>query len=121
MKEIDIHVGYNPRTLKERVLKAVRRAETGARVDERHITFESWEGLAKTLTSKRLQLLKYLHASPAASIAELARALGRDYRRVQADVGILSAAGLISIMDNGEIRADYDEIRASITLLPPAA
>jgi predicted transcriptional regulator len=121
MKEIDIHVGYNPKALKGRVLKAVLRAEAGARVDERHVTFESWEGLAKTLTSKRLELLKYLHAAPVASIAELARALGRDHRRVQTDVKILSAAGLVAIMDNGEIRADYDEIRASITLLPPAA
>jgi predicted transcriptional regulator len=121
MKEIDVHVGYDPQAQKKRVLKAVRRAEAGARVGERHITFESWEGLARTLTRKRLELLKRLRAFPAANIAELARALGRDYKRVHEDVEILSSAGLVARTDDGTVRADYDEIRASIALSPATA
>ena len=121
MKGIDVHVGYNRKILKKRVLKAVRRAEAGVHVGECHVTFESWEGLAKTLTSKRLQLLRHLHSSPAASVAELARALRRDYKRVHEDIDILSTAGLVARTKDGKVRADYDEIRTSITLLPPAA
>src|SRR5947208_8375354 len=103
MKEIHLHVGYDPRAQKDRVLTAVQRAEAGARVGDRHVTFESWEGLARTLTGKRLELLKHLHASPAASIAELARALGRDDTDVQQDVEILSSAGLVVRTEAGAL------------------
>jgi hypothetical protein len=51
----------------------------------------------------------------AASIAELARALGRDYKRVHADVEALAAAGLIDRTPAGR-RADHGEIRARITV-----
>jgi predicted transcriptional regulator len=51
----------------------------------------------------------------APSIAGLARALGRDYKRVHADVEALSAAGLIDRTQAG-LRADYDEIRTRIAV-----
>lgn len=41
--------------------------------------------------------------------------VGRDYKRVHEDIELLSAAGLIE-RDEGQVRADYDEIRAAITL-----
>jgi predicted transcriptional regulator len=121
MKNLDLHVGYDRNAVKDRVLKAIQRAENGQQVGESHVTFESWEGLTKVLTTKRLELLRHLHAHPATSIAELARALGRDYKRVHEDIGILSAAGLVERTDEGILRAGFDEIRTSIAFILPAA
>jgi len=72
-------------------------------------------------TGKRLAMLRHLRVQPAASITELSRALGRDYKRVHEDVEILMTAGLVERTPEGEVRAAYDEIRASIPLLPHAA
>ena len=121
MRDLDLHVGYDGQATKDRVLKAIRQAEAGHNRGESHVTFESWDGLTKVLTTKRLELLRQLHSRPAASIAELARTLGRDYKRVHEDVEILSHAGLIARTEEGRLRADYDEIRTSIAFVPPAA
>ncbi|MEJ0069491.1 MAG: hypothetical protein WDO24_13045 [Pseudomonadota bacterium] len=121
MKDIDLHVGHDPATTKARVLDAIRRAPAGQAVGESHVTFESWEGLARVLSGKRLALLRRVREQPAASVAELARALGRDYKHVHEDVELLTAAGLLERTDKGGVSAGYDEIRAFITLRPPAA
>ncbi|MDX3927275.1 MAG: hypothetical protein QHC90_15915 [Shinella sp.] len=69
---------------------------------------------------KRYERLRHLHRHPAPSIRALVRDLGRDFRRVRKDVTLLSAIGLIE-KEDGELRADYTEIRASILLDAPAA
>jgi predicted transcriptional regulator len=117
MKDIDLHAGYDPAASKARVLAAIRRAEVGPVTPESHVTFESWEGLARALSGKRLELLRQVRRAPAASVADLARTLRRDYKRVHEDVEILSAAGLIERMDDGGLRAGYDEIRTHISLV----
>lgn len=121
MKDIDLRVGYDPAATKARVLEAIRRAAAGESVGESHVTFESWDGLARVLSGKRLELLRQLRRTPAPSVAELARALGRDYKRVHEDVEILFAAGLLERTGEGGVRAGYDEIRTLISLVPPAA
>jgi hypothetical protein len=70
-------------------LHAWNRAERGERVDESAIAFESWEALASVMTGERYRLLRHLHAHPEPSVSALARALGRQYRRVHADVAAL--------------------------------
>ncbi|WP_448192074.1 HVO_A0114 family putative DNA-binding protein [Azospirillum sp. sgz301742] len=80
-----------------------------------HSRTESWETLTKTLTGKRLDLLRYLHRRPATGVADLARALGRDYERVSEDVEALAEVGLIDRTEDG-VHADYDEIRTTIAL-----
>ena len=121
MSDVDLHVGFDPAAVKARVLGALAQAEAGDLRSESHITFESWDGLAKVLTAKRLELLRSLHGQPATSIADLARTLGRDYKRVHEDVEILSTAGLIGRVEGGGLRASFDEIRAAIDLRRSAA
>jgi predicted transcriptional regulator len=99
----------------QRVIDAWHRAERGEAVEEHHVSFESWQRLASVLTPKRVELLRYLHLHSTPSIAELARALGRDYKRVHADVEALTAARLIDRTPGG-LRADYGEIRARIAV-----
>ncbi len=68
---------------------------------------ETWELMVRTLSPKRLELLRHLHRNPARTIRALADALGRDYRRVHEDVEALEAAGLLE-RDKTGVRADYD-------------
>jgi predicted transcriptional regulator len=114
-QSLDIHLDESAEAMARRFIDAWHRAERGEVVDEHHLSFESWEGLARVLTPRRLDLLRHLRRHPAPSIAELARALGRDYKRVHADVEALAAAGLIDRTPAGP-RADYGEIRASIAV-----
>jgi predicted transcriptional regulator len=120
MKDIELHVGHDPAAAKARILDTIRRAEAGEVASERHVTFEGWDGLARTLSGKRLELLRHVRREPAASITELARTLGRDDKRVHEDVEILATAGLLDRTDSGGIWASYDEIRTSISLVPAA-
>src|SRR5271166_3155056 len=76
------------------------RAERGELTGENaetHIGFESSETQVRTLSPKRLELLRHLHRAPARSIRALAQALGRDCRRVHEDVKALEAAGLLAM------------------------
>jgi predicted transcriptional regulator len=114
-KELKVHVGEGFEAMAARVADAWHRTERGEAVAAHHLSFESWEGFTKVLTGKRLELLRHVHRSPAPSIAALARALGRDYKRVHEDVEALVAAGLIDRSDAG-LTAGYGEIRASIEL-----
>jgi len=94
-------------------LDAVERAECGEAVHERVLSFQSWEGLASVMTGERYRLLRHLHAHPEPSISALARALGRQYRRVHEDVAILEGAGLLD-RDKGSVRTTADAIQAEI-------
>lgn len=96
-------------------LAAWHRAERGEVAEERVLAFESWETLASVLTGERYRLLRHVHAHPEPSVSALARALGRQYRRVHADVAALEDAGLID-RASGTVRATADTIRAEIAL-----
>jgi predicted transcriptional regulator len=114
-RKVQLHVEKTAEKMGRRFIAAWHRAEQGKRVSERHISFESWQGLARVLTAKRLDLLRHLHQHREDSVAALARALDRDYKRVHQDVEALEAAGLIERDDSG-LRADYDEIATTVAL-----
>jgi predicted transcriptional regulator len=96
-------------------LHAWHRAERGEPVNQRVLAFESWEGLARVMTGERYRLLRHLHAHPEPSVSALARALGRQYRRVHADVAALEHAGLLD-RSEGAVRTTADSITADIRL-----
>lgn len=117
MTDLRITVGESFPALAAELCDAVRRFEAGEAVAaESSINFENWEVLARTLTPKRLELLRVLHRQPSAGISALARTLGRNYRNVHADVEALSAVGLIERSDTGALHADYDGIQTRIAL-----
>jgi predicted transcriptional regulator len=99
----------------KRFVGAWHRLESGKAVKETHLTFFSLEVMMSTLSPKRLELLKHVRRHPANSVSELARTLGRDYKRVHADVAALTHAGLIVRDENG-IRAPYDSVQAIVSL-----
>ena len=69
----------------------------------------------RVLTGKRMELLHYVRRHDVACIRALAKALGRDYSNVHADVQALTAAGLLDTTDGGG-RADYDAIETKIAI-----
>ncbi len=98
-----------------RFIDAWHRAEQGEVFRERHLAFESWDTLARVLTAKRMELLRYVHRHDTTSVRSLAKALGRDYSNVHADVQALTGAGLLDATDGG-VRADYDAIETKIAI-----
>jgi predicted transcriptional regulator len=94
---------------------AWHRTERGETLNERVLAFESWEGLARVMTGERYRLLRHVHDHPEPSVSALARALGRQYRRVHADVAALEQAGLPDRAEGG-VRATADRIHAEIAL-----
>ena len=113
MSEVKIHVDGLEQSGR-RFIDAWKGAEAGDFTPQRHLSFDSLETLMKVLTPKRFALLRRLHAHPAASVAALARDLGRDYKRVHEDVEALTAAGLIE--RDGGLTAPYDAIEARMAM-----
>lgn len=98
-----------------RFVNAWHRAERGETLHERHLAFESWDALARVLTGKRMELLHYVRRHKVTSVRALAKALGRDYSNVHADVQALTAVGLLDTADGG-VQADYDVIETKIAI-----
>jgi predicted transcriptional regulator len=115
MSDIKLIVGGSLEDDAAAFVDAWRRTERGEEVRERTLAFESWEALAKVLTGERYRLLKHVHAHPEPSVSALARSLGRQYRRVHADVAALEAAGLLVRSGNG-LHATADTLKADIRL-----
>jgi predicted transcriptional regulator len=97
-----------------RFVEAWRRAERGEPVHEEHLSFESLEGLLATLSPKRLELVRFVRRRPNLSIAAVARALGRDYKRVHGDVRALESAGLLEKGETG-LRAPFAGVDARLS------
>ena len=99
----------------QQFVNAWHRAERGETFHERHLAFESWDALARVMTGKRMELLHYVRRHRVSSVRALAKALGRDYSNVHADVQALTAAGLLDTSDGG-VQADYDVIETKIAI-----
>lgn len=98
-----------------RFVDAWHRAARGETLHERHLAFESWDALARVLTGKRMELLRYVRRNKVKSVRALAKALGRDYSNVHGDVQALTSAGLLDTSDGG-VSADYDAIETRIAI-----
>lgn len=114
-RTIDVDADGSVADFARDVTEAWHRAERGDLTERHRLSFSSWEQMAATLTPARLALLRHLRRNPAPSVAALARALGRDYKRVHEDVEALVTAGLVE-RDKDGVRTEYDEIRALITV-----
>jgi len=116
MSNVKITVGgAMEKEASRRFIDAWHRAESGETFRERHLAFESWDALARVLTGKRMELLRYVRRHKVSSVRALAKALKRDYSNVHADVQALAAAGLLDTTDDG-VRADYDAIETKIAI-----
>jgi len=116
MNKVKITVGGRmEKEATRRFVDAWHRAERGEKFRERYLAFESWDTLARVLTRRRMELLRFVRRHRVTSVRALAKALGRDYSNVHADVAALGAAGLLDAAD-GHLRADYDAIETKIAI-----
>jgi predicted transcriptional regulator len=116
MSKVKITVGGAvERDAARRFVDAWHRAERGQKFREHHLAFESWDALARVLTAKRMELLRYVRRHKVTSVRALAKALERDYSNVHADVQALAAAGLLDT-EGGGLSADYDSIETKIAI-----
>jgi len=111
-----------PKALRE----ALRRVASGDRTpQEPGLYFENVEELRRILTEKRLELLLAITRYRPASVHKLAGLVGRDYKNVSTDIGLLERLGLVRLeTKGGRGRAQaptvpYDEIQVTIDLRQP--
>ena len=116
MNEVKLHVeGLD--AFAGRTMKIARDLDRGARgMKAADISFESMEGLLRVLTPNRWLLLRTLRAAGPSSIRGLAKALGRDYRGVHADVAILLGASLIARGEKNMISVPWSRISAEMAV-----
>jgi predicted transcriptional regulator len=79
------------------------------------IAFASWDLMHKTLSPKKLVLLKALCGQEPVSIRELARRVGRDFKGVHTDVIALVNAGMIE-KEGTKISFPYDGIHVEFDI-----
>jgi predicted transcriptional regulator len=79
------------------------------------LSFADLPLLLKTLTPARWALLEALREKSAASVYELAKRLGRNYKNVHTDVSALAGLGLVTKDENG-VSVPWHVIRAEFRL-----
>jgi predicted transcriptional regulator len=113
---VQVHVG-SLKDMGQRFIGAWNKAAKGGRVNETHVTFLDLRTMLDTLSPKRLELLTHLRQHGADNVRELATVIDRDYKNVHQDVAALEAAGLL-IRDGRKLSAPWDELQASVSLVP---
>ena len=117
MTRIDVEVGRGLREAAADVAEAWKAAEAGRPVAAGdRILFREWGDLCAVLTPKRFELLRHLRRSPEGGVRALARALGRDVRRVHEDVVALAELGLVLRAADGGLSSEVDEIASTIRI-----
>jgi predicted transcriptional regulator len=91
-----------------------RQAQDGKAVSLSILSFEDLPLLLRTLTPARWALMESLRKEAAASIYELAKKLGRDYKNVHTDVSRLLELGLIERRADGSVAVAWDGVRAEL-------
>jgi len=116
MNEVRLHI-ESLDAFKNRTMAVAARLDRGEhRKGKVHLSFESMEALLRVVTANRWLLLRCLRGTGPSSIRALARALGRDYRGVHADVVALIEAGLVTRDEAGKIRVPWSRITAEMAL-----
>jgi len=114
--ETRIEVGVSLREALAEVSTAWKAAVAGETVPPTDtICFVDWAALCATLTPKRYDLIRHLRQEPADSIRALARALGRNFKNVHADVEALERLGLIQRdQETGKVSTNLNQVSSVI-------
>jgi predicted transcriptional regulator len=119
MSKQHIHIGVEDAERGyDRFINAWNKAETD-KIEpvEVHLNFEDFSMLVAVLTPKRLELLKSLRQNGPLSVRALSKQLGRNYKNVHSDVGVLEEAELIQRTEAALVIAPWDVIDAHLRLV----
>lgn len=106
--------------MKERWKKALQ-GRLKARKGEEVISVASWDVLGRVLSPPRLQILAVVPYLKPRSIAQLAKAMRKDFKNVYTDVRFLADLGLIELKEEGPRRTLVPVARFGEIELPLAA
>lgn len=81
-----------------------------------HFDFESPAALFRVLTPKRWELIETLQKAGPLGVRALARALGRDVKRVHEDAMAMIEYGLVEKDADGKLVVPFGEIRADFVM-----
>lgn len=81
-----------------------------------HFDFESPAALFRVLTPKRWELIECLQKTGPLGVRALARALGRDVRRVHDDASAMIEVGMVEKTSDGKLAVPFGEIRADFVI-----
>jgi len=101
------------------VFNAARDQIAGAkrgRVPDYRLSFESARTLFAELTPARLDLLNTLRGMGSVSVYALAKAAGRNYSNVHADVARLVELGLVERNDDDTVLVPFDAVEIRMAL-----
>lgn len=101
-------------------LRASGRAAKGNEYQGEVLNFESPGQLFGRLTEKRWELVRAAQGKGELAVRELARAVGRDVKRVHEDVVALADLGLLERTAGGGLVCPFSVINVNIQLRPSA-
>lgn len=79
------------------------------------IGFETWELMHRALSPKRLEIVRAMAGAGPLSIREIARRVGRDFKGMHTDVGMLVDAGVVD-RDGKKVVFPYDKIHVDFEI-----
>lgn len=86
-------------------------------IDAERVCFMDLATMLSTLSEKRLEILRTLQGQAGITTYKLAQLLGRDYKNVHTDVGLLKDIGLIQVSEDGAgLLVPFTRIQAEINL-----
>lgn len=118
-KRREIKIGVKGAKESAREFVQVYRRATKGRLPKppaERVYFSDFETLMRTVTDRRLEILRVLRQSGAMSVRALAQRVGRDYKNVHGDVQTLKRVGLLQTDAEGAISVPWDRIAAEISL-----
>jgi predicted transcriptional regulator len=111
---LEIRVGP-PRDALDRFEAAWNRLAEGQKLQSyRVLSLEDLPAFAKALTPARWALLRDLKEKGPASIYELAKRLGRNYKNVHTDAAALFKLGLVERNEENRVSVGWDAVRAEM-------
>jgi predicted transcriptional regulator len=116
MAKLELEIGTTLREALAEFGDAWKAHAAGKRISPaQKISFVDWRAFSAVMTPKRFELIRHLRRQPAASVRALARALGRDVKRVHEDVVVLAELGLIERdEESGGLSTRLDQVTSTI-------
>lgn len=116
--EIKIGIG-DERETAQAFVETWRRTERNEAPEHpaEHLYFSDLDMLLRTLTPRRMALLKKLHAIGPVSVRALSKELKRDYKNVHTDIQILELVGLVTRKEDGHLWVPWERIIVEFRLV----
>lgn len=96
------------KTIRAQTIKAVERGHV--QKEDKIIYVDSLEAARRILTPERLRMLGIIKREKPASLYALAKIMGKNFRAIYRDVGILSEVGLIQKEEYSEGRREKTRV-----------